>query len=181
MYKRGDIYYIHKGDARTYGSEQEAGRPAIIVSNDTANEHSPVVEIVYLTTQPKTDLPTHVTIKSAPQKSIALCEQITSVYVDRIGDYVGTLTDKEMDLVDECLMVSLGLDGFYYEDKSVDDSEARIKDAEAKASRLQQELDRYKTMATPSEVLGSKLAKAEIERDTYKSLYDDLLAKVMSR
>lgn len=91
---RGDIYYIEP--YQTEGSEQRAGRPAIIVSNDMANKYSPVVEVVYLTTQPKLDMPTHVTIRSAARESTALCEQITSVSKSRIGDYVSTLTEDEL-------------------------------------------------------------------------------------
>ena len=81
--RRGDIYFIDRC-YEEQGSEQRAGRPAIIVSNDKNNENSSVFEVVYLTTKPKADLPTHVDIRSAPQNSIALCEQINSVYIDRI-------------------------------------------------------------------------------------------------
>ena len=54
--KRGDIFYVGGGYAT--GSEQHAGRPAIVVSNDVNNEHSSTVEMVYLTTRPKRDMPT---------------------------------------------------------------------------------------------------------------------------
>ena len=74
---RGEIYYVYPSSG--VGSEQSAGRPAIVVSNDKANQHSPVIEMVYLTTQPKNSLPTHVDITSAERPSIALCEQIHSV------------------------------------------------------------------------------------------------------
>lgn len=57
---RGDIYYIATGGY--VGSEQKAGRPGIIVSNDTANKHSPNVEVVFLTSQEKKPLPTHVDV-----------------------------------------------------------------------------------------------------------------------
>ena len=46
---RGEIYYINETEGT--GSEQTGGRPGIIISNDIGNEHSPVVIIVYLTTQ----------------------------------------------------------------------------------------------------------------------------------
>ena len=46
---RGQIYYIHPQEV--VGSEQEGGRPAVIVSNDVCNEHSRVVEVVFLTTK----------------------------------------------------------------------------------------------------------------------------------
>ena len=54
--KRGEVFYVNKVPAQ-YMSEQEAGRPAVIVSNDMNNEYSEVVEVVYLTTKVKTDLP----------------------------------------------------------------------------------------------------------------------------
>ena len=174
MYERGDIYYILKGTVDTVGSEQQPGRPAIIVSNNKANEHSPVLEVVYLTTQPKHDLPTHVEIRSTPLVSTALCEQVTSVFVDRIGSYVGTCTCNEMDLIDECLMVSLGLDCYYTKDSSVDDNKARIKSPFTSA-------DEAKAEKTELDDLRIEIARAETERDTYKTLYNDLLVKAMNR
>lgn len=104
---KGDIYYIEK--YQTSGSEQRGNRPAIVVSNNKNNDASGVIEVVYLTTQPKTDLPTHVTIRSTGRTSIALCEQITSISIDRIGNYIATVTDDEMMNIDIALMVSLGI------------------------------------------------------------------------
>lgn len=106
--RRGDIYFVKK-NSFTAGSEQEAGRPAIIVSNDTGNRHSQVVEVVYLTTQTKNPLPTHVDVVCRT-KSIALCEQVHSVYKDRLFDFVKTCSDAEMAAIDKALMISLGLD-----------------------------------------------------------------------
>lgn len=105
--KRGDIYYIDS--IYSTGSEQRGGRPAIIVSNEKNKQHSTTVEIVYLTTQPKNDLPTHVTIRSVTKESIALCEQITSVSTDRIGSYKGHVTDTEMMNLEIAMQISLGL------------------------------------------------------------------------
>lgn len=105
--RRGDIFYISRYP--TTGSEQEAGRPGIIVSNEANNLHSTTVEVVYLTTQEKPDLPTHVSIDSAPRPSRALCEQVTTVSVERLGDYIGKLTSLEMARVDTALLISLDL------------------------------------------------------------------------
>lgn len=52
---RGDVFYVNRSE--TIGSEQRSGRPAIIVSNPECNEHSPVVEVVYLTCQYKKPMP----------------------------------------------------------------------------------------------------------------------------
>ncbi len=76
--KRGQIYYIRTTYSEE-GSEQRGDRPAVIVSNDANNQHSETVEVVYMTTQPKHDLPTHVYIRSALKPSTVLCEQIHTV------------------------------------------------------------------------------------------------------
>ena len=105
---RGEIYYVYPSG--NVGSEQVAGRPAIVVSNNKANQHSPVLEMVYLTTKPKNSLPTHVDITSVERPSIALCEQIHSVAKSRIGAFIAKCTDTEMAMVDGALCVSLGLE-----------------------------------------------------------------------
>ena len=105
--ERGDIFYI--APYRNTGSEQRAGRPAIIVSNNENNLHSQTVEVVFLTTRPKSKLPTHVRIFSAPRNSIALCEQITTVSIEKICGYEGKATDKEMKNIEQAIAISLGL------------------------------------------------------------------------
>ncbi|WP_122791406.1 type II toxin-antitoxin system PemK/MazF family toxin [Intestinibacillus sp. Marseille-P6563] len=89
-YHYGDVYYIERFE--TCGSEQYSDRPAVIVSNELNNRYGSTVEIVYLTTQPKEDLPTHVTIYSTGRLSTVLCEQITAVDVSRIKNYLCTVT-----------------------------------------------------------------------------------------
>lgn len=103
--KRGEMFYISRGGASYNGSEQHADRPAVVVSNNKNNENSNVVEIVYMTTQPKTDLPTHVTIRSTGKVSTVLCEQVYSVSTERVGTYIGECTDKEMENIDIALMM----------------------------------------------------------------------------
>lgn len=107
-FTRGDIHYIDPHPST--GHEQMPGRPAVIVSNDKCNEHSPVLEVVYLTTQNKTSLPTHVTIRSAPRVSTVLCEQVHSVDTSRVGNYCGHCTEQELRAIDTALLISLGLD-----------------------------------------------------------------------
>lgn len=102
---RGEIYHIQ--EIETSGHEQHGDRPAIIVSNDVGNEHSPVVEVVYLTTQEKRPLPTHVQIHSSPRPSTAMCEQIDSVDKSRLGGLMGRVTEEEMHKIDKALAVSL--------------------------------------------------------------------------
>ena len=103
---RGDIFIVK--NQKAYGHEQKNNRPAIIVSNDINNKHSKTVEVVYLTTKCKIKMPTHVEVVGR-MLSTALCEQITTVDISRIGDFVRCCTNKEMKEIDKALAVSLGL------------------------------------------------------------------------
>ena len=105
--RRGDIFYIEK--YATVGSEQMAGRPALVGSTDKCNENADTIEIVYLTTAPKKDLPTHVTIRSTSRESTALCEQVTTVSVTKVKDYMCSASAKEMAQIELALLISLDL------------------------------------------------------------------------
>ena len=105
--KRGEIYYIANRDA--VGAETAKSRPGVIVSHDALNNTSEVVEVVYLTTRPKKDLPTHAEILATGRPSVALCEQIDHVSVQLVGNYCGTCSAKEMDDINAALMHSLSL------------------------------------------------------------------------
>lgn len=157
---RGNIYYIEKYP--TIGSEQQSGRPAIIVSNEANNRNSETVEIVYLTTQQKTTLPTHVSISSAQRLSTALCEQVTSVSVNRLGDFIGRLTDREMTQIDTALLISLDL-------SPIETGKER--------SKCDEEEDPAETAPNVAEDITSVALKTE--RDTYKEMYESLLEKIL--
>lgn len=113
MFFRGEVYYVCP-TGNEIGSEQHAGRPAIIVSNNQNNKNSSTLEIVYLTTREKRPMQTHVHINAAGklQESTAICEQIFTVDKLRLNDYIGQLCDKEMQDIEFGLMVSLGLDNY---------------------------------------------------------------------
>lgn len=105
--KRGEIYYIHMRP--TVGAEISKARPAVIVSNNALNQTSDVVEVVYLTTQPKKELPTHAFINATGVESTVLCEQIDTVSTLLVGDYCATCSADEMLAIDHGLRASLDL------------------------------------------------------------------------
>ena len=116
MLRRGEIYYIE--NSKQFwddGRSPSPGRPAIIVSHDALNRASPVVEVVYLTTADKKELPTHVSI-TGRVPSTALCENIQTVKKERVGTFVRMCTDDELKALNECLKHSLGIDESVPED-----------------------------------------------------------------
>ena len=163
--ERGEIYYITPSIAAT-GSEQRAGRPAIIVSNEMCNRNLNVFEVVYLTTQPKKDMPTHVQIRSTGMTSTALCEQISSVNESRFGSFVGKCTDAEMQMIDLALAISIGISASCTE---VRDPVRGVLSGEKK-----------ETPAADYAPLHSKeLIEVQTERDVYKRLYEQMLERMV--
>ena len=178
-YLRGDIFFVRKAIAE--GSEQDAGRPAVIVSNNIGNEHANIVEVVYLTTQEKKPLPTHCDVM-CKVPSIALCEQVCTVSKDRLVELIRTCTDAEMHEIDKALTVSLGLTGFVSETEH---------DLAVKVHNLKSELDSARKQicdltekeSEPKEDVNVAVNYATIlgERNTYKTMYEQLLELVMSQ
>lgn len=90
-------------------SRQKGTRYCIVVSNDTGNAASSVVEVVFTTTADKADIPTHFTVESTPVPSTVLCEQVTPVLKEDLKAYHGRLTMKEISQLNRCLKISLAL------------------------------------------------------------------------
>lgn len=175
---RGDIFYIEKTpSAWATGSEQYAGRPGIIVSNAQNNATSETVEIVYLTTQPKTDLPTHVVIRSTKKSSIAICEQINTVSKSRLGDYIASCTADELFRVDIALGISLGLSAPPQTEKQREDEEQP--DAEEETREAAQTPETAAADAQQDAEITAELYRARAERDVFKELYERLLDRIV--
>ena len=195
--KRGEMFYISRGGASYNGSEQHSDRPAVVVSNNKNNENSNVVEIVYMTTQPKTDLPTHVTVRSTGRISTVLCEQVYSVSTERVGTYIGECTDKEMENIDIALMISLQLDGNMKTSKkyneTIKEQQEEIDSLKKEIEMLQQEhedaiaeieqdaavyVEENKKIANMTQT--EDTIRLQTERDTYKTMYEQLLNRLVN-
>lgn len=183
--RRGEIFYIARGGA-TNGSEQFADRPAVVVSNDENNKHSGVIEVVYMTTQPKTDLPTHVTVHSTGRLSTVLCEQVSSVSTDRVNNYIGQVSEQEMKNIDIALMISLQLSGGGKTSKQYNETiqkqQEEIEYYRNKIQAMQQSLEEKET-EKPQEAVGETseiVVRLETERDTYKALYEQLFERMLN-
>ena len=180
-YYRGDIFFV-EGFAKNFPK----GRPCVIVSNNTGNHFSNCVEVVWLTTAEKKPLPTHVEV-IAGQKATAMCECIETISKDRLTNYMRTCTRTEMDAIDKALKVSLGLDegkgdiDDHIADKNAIKAEneslkAMLADAEKQVKLLQTAKPAFDEVAAE---LKQDVLKAQIERDTYKDLYESMLHKMI--
>lgn len=105
--RRGDIYWVENHGG--VGSEYRGRRPCVIVSNDKANQHSPTVHAVMLTTAQKKWMPTHVRIRSCSRLSTACCESVTLIDKQALSDYSGHVSEHELHAIDRALRIQLAL------------------------------------------------------------------------
>ena len=111
--KRGEIYYADLSPV--VGSEQGGVRPVLIVQNDVGNKYSPTVIAAAITSQTnKTKLPTHIELGEnkcgLKSNSVVLAEQIRTIDKHRLKEKMGKLDDHSMEMVDEAIGISFGLE-----------------------------------------------------------------------
>lgn len=114
--RRGEIRVVDLAPVR--GAEADKRRPAVIVSNDGANEAAArlghgVLTVVPLTSNVARVYPFQVLLPAGTgglrTDSKAQAEQIRSVAVERIGDLIGQLRAPEVHRLDAALRLHLGL------------------------------------------------------------------------
>ena len=107
--KRGQIYMADLSPV--IGSEQGGIRPVVVIQNDVGNRFSPTVIVAAITGRIKKSLPTHTVLKSTGllRNSICLLEQIRTVDTSRLLDYVGEVSNNEMNAIVEALSISLDI------------------------------------------------------------------------
>lgn len=175
QWKRGDIFYVES----TMNTETASGRPAVIVSSEKVNDGQ-MVQVVYLTTNPKMDLSTHIDISSTARTSVALCEQIRTIQQNRLGDYMGHCTEYEMQMIDIALSISLDLKFDGENEKSSGKIDSTL--AENRSKNTDFDAETSKSVAKTPEIVAEpceNVIKLTVERDTYKQLYENLLERMM--
>ena len=157
--KRGDVVWAftpsfdENGDVRM-GKK----RPCVVISNDKNNMFSGSLTLIPLTSQPKKELPTHVSVDSGDVHGTALCEQVTQVTKSLVDkNFDTTLDETTMSEIEKAVMVQLG-----------------IIPVDTPADWL--ESDKYIISEQKT-----KIMLLEQERDIYKQLYTDLMSKAKIR
>lgn len=113
--RRGQIHYVRLGKNR--GSEVNKTRPCLVVQNNIGNKYSPTTIVVPISHKNLKKLhPTQIKLKEWMQEDkvsildgVIMAEQIRAVDKSRIGDFVGKLSPRAMRLVEQAMLVSVGV------------------------------------------------------------------------
>ena len=109
---RGEMYYADLSPV--IGSEQGGKRPVLIIQNNIGNLYSPTVIVAAMTgkVRRKAKLPTHYIVNGyggLGEESIILLVKIRTIDKRRLKKYIGQIRQEDMERVNRCLKVSLGI------------------------------------------------------------------------
>lgn len=105
--RRGEVWWVNFEPSM--GGEIKKKRPAVIISNDTANKFLNRVQVAPLTSKVKRVYPSEalVTLNEQPNKAVA--DQLTTVSKQRMINRAGVLSFDDMHYVEQAVKVQLGL------------------------------------------------------------------------
>lgn len=105
--RRGEVWWVDFDPAR--GGEVRKVRPAVILSNNLANEHLNRLQVVPLTSNTGRVYPSEAVVEVAGQSSKAMADQLTTVAKQRLSSRLGELNRKDLAAVERAVKVQLHL------------------------------------------------------------------------
>ncbi len=105
--KRGEVWWVEFDPA--IGSEIAKRRPAIIISNDSANRNLARVMVVPLTSNTARVYPGEALVKVGPKQSKAMADQMMAADKSRLKSKLADATKADLVAVEDAIRVHLGL------------------------------------------------------------------------
>jgi mRNA interferase MazF len=104
---RGDIYWLDLNP--TMGSEINKQRPCVLVGATPINQARHTVIVVPLSTVAKARPPLTILVSCLNKQVTAVCDQIRAVDKTRLKGFIGTLSDNDLNSLDDSLRQVLSL------------------------------------------------------------------------
>jgi mRNA interferase MazF len=105
--RRGEVWWVDFDPA--VGGEIRKRRPAVIVSNDSANRFLNRVQVVPLTSNTSKLYPSEARVRIKDAESKAMADQLTTADKSRLTERLGTLSGTDLRAVEAAIRVQLSL------------------------------------------------------------------------
>ncbi len=105
--KRGEVWWINFEPS--VGGEIRKQRPAVIVSNDAANQFLNRVQVVPLTSSVVNIYPSEAYVTLRGKKAKAMADQLATVSKKRLINPAGSLSSTEMEAIGKAIKIQLNL------------------------------------------------------------------------
>ena len=107
MMKRGEVWWINFDPS--VGGEICKQRPAVIVSNNAANQFLNRVQVVPLTSSVSKLYPSESYVTFRGKKAKAMADQLTTVSKKRLINQAGSISSTEMEGIGQAITIQLDL------------------------------------------------------------------------
>ena len=105
--KRGEVWWVNF-DPST-GGEIRKKRPAVVISNNAANQFLNRVQVIPLTSSVGKLYPSEAYITLRGKKAKAMADQLTTVSKKRLINQAGSVSKTELESLERAIMIQLDL------------------------------------------------------------------------